>query len=334
MSITRVKVLEYNPKLCADWDSFVQNSKNGTFHLTRKFIAYHKDRYNDCSLIFLDEHDQYLALLPAARIELPTGKQFVSHPGLSYGGLVMKKDLTLTQVLSIFAELTSYLIQNGYQHLHYKAIPAMYHLFPSEEDLYALYLAGAKIQSRHVLPTIPIHDRLEFQERRKRGAAKARKQGIKIVQHQDLAPLWNIISSVLKGYGASPVHTLTEIEELAMLFPENIKAFGAVKETELLGGVLIFETETVARAQYIAASPEGKNFGALDLLFEALIQEFYPKKLFFEFGTATTEGGKVLNSGICAYKEGFGARTQIQDSYLLDLNEKVTSIFTAAIDSK
>ena len=35
----------------APWDTFVQESKNGTFLFVRDYMDYHRDRFQDCSLL-------------------------------------------------------------------------------------------------------------------------------------------------------------------------------------------------------------------------------------------------------------------------------------------
>ncbi|MDP7071962.1 MAG: GNAT family N-acetyltransferase, partial [Candidatus Marinimicrobia bacterium] len=51
------------------WDTFVQESNNGTLFHTRKFLSYHpSDRFKDRSLIFLKKGNP-IALLPAADVE-------------------------------------------------------------------------------------------------------------------------------------------------------------------------------------------------------------------------------------------------------------------------
>ena len=46
-----IKIECYDDSLSQVWDDFVGTSKNGTFMLTRKFIGYHQDRFEDSSLL-------------------------------------------------------------------------------------------------------------------------------------------------------------------------------------------------------------------------------------------------------------------------------------------
>ena len=99
-------------------------------------------------------------------------------------------------------------------------------------------------------------------------------------------------------------------------FPENIRLFLALgPDGNPWAGTVVYETERVAHAQYIAASAEGKTLGALDCLFDWLIAERYADKAYFDFGISTEQGGTWLNEGLQFQKEGFGARAVVYDAY-------------------
>lgn len=50
-----MKAVAYEEGYAATWDQFVRESRNGTFLFQRPFMEYHKDRFEDASLLFLDE---------------------------------------------------------------------------------------------------------------------------------------------------------------------------------------------------------------------------------------------------------------------------------------
>jgi hypothetical protein len=119
----------------------------------------------------------------------------------------------------------------------------------------------------------------------------------------------------MRTYATSPVHSQKEIELLHSRFPDNIKLFACFKGETMLAGVVIYESNRVARAQYIAASDDGKALGALDLIFHCLLTELYRRKPFFDFGTSDEMDGRRLNKGLIDQKEGFGARAVMHDHY-------------------
>ena len=85
---------------------------------------------------------------------------------------------------------------------------------------------------------------------------------------------------------------------------------------EPLGGTLIYETPNVVHTQYISASPDGKAMGALDLLFDYIINKVYKRRNgYFDFGKSTEASGTVLNQQLIHQKEGFGGRGVCYDTY-------------------
>ena len=75
----------YTADKLEEWNGFVALAKNGTFLIDRRFMDYHSDRFADFSIMFYDEKNRLVALLPANR----KGDSVCSHRGLTYGGLVM-----------------------------------------------------------------------------------------------------------------------------------------------------------------------------------------------------------------------------------------------------
>ncbi len=177
----------------------------------------------------------------------------------------------------------------------------------------------ARVSRFDVLPHINLLAPAEYQTRRKRSIAKALKLNFEVKEITDYAPYWSLVTEMLKGYDATPVHSLEEITYLKKAFPDNIRLFEINENAEPIAGVLVFETELVARAQYIASSARGKETGALDLLFDYLISTVFKNKKYFEFGTTTLNGGLKLNYGLSDQKEGFGARSVVQHTYEIDV---------------
>ena len=90
------------------WDAFVRASKNGTFLFERDYMDYHRDRFFDHSLMFLDDKGRLVALLPANEVELDGVRHLYSHQGLTYGGFVLSTKNTVEQVIELFDETVSY----------------------------------------------------------------------------------------------------------------------------------------------------------------------------------------------------------------------------------
>lgn len=298
------------------WNSFVSKARNATFLFDRNYMDYHADRFDDNSFMFYHK-GKLKAVLPAN----VAGDTLYSHQGLTYGGLLLDKKATVEDVLECFDSLNSWLRENGISKVVYKALPWIYQQYPSEEDLYALtWKCKAQLISRDISSSIVIDNKLKFAESRKSGIRKALSLNVEVVESNDVDVFWHVLEDNLGNrYNAKPVHTASEMKLLMSRFPNNIKLYVAKMNGEIVGGTLIYVTPQVVHTQYISASVEGKKHGALDLLFDYIINKVYANCRYFDFGKSTEQGGAYLNEPLIFQKEGFGGRGVCYDWYQWEL---------------
>lgn len=298
------------------WNSFVSKARNATFLFDRNYMDYHDDRFDDNSFMFYHK-GKLKAVLPAN----VAGDTLYSHQGLTYGGLLLDKKATVEDVLECFDSLNSWLRENGISKVVYKALPWIYQQYPSEEDLYALtWKCKAQLISRDISSSIVIDNKLKFAESRKSGIRKALSLNIEVGESNDVDGFWHVLEDNLGNrYNAKPVHTSSEMKLLMSRFPNNIRLYVAKMNGEIVGGTLIYVTPQVVHTQYISASVEGKKHGALDLLFDYIINKVYANCRYFDFGKSTEQGGAYLNEPLIFQKEGFGGRGVCYDWYQWEL---------------
>lgn len=310
-----MEIKTYTDQCKAEWDNFVRTSKNGTFLFCRDFIEYHADRFNDHSLMFYDE-GVLVAVLPGHL----DGDTFCSHLGLTYGGFVFHPAIRMAQVVTLFDVLIDYLSASGMKKMIYKPVPHIYHKYPSEEDLYMLFIRKGTLVSRAIASTIAQENKLEFNRLRRRQISKANETGLRVCETESFAPFWSILTDNLNSrYKVKPVHTLAEITYLKERFASEIRLFCVFNDDEIIAGCVIFETDMVAHAQYSSATVYGKEVGAMDFLYDYLINTVFGHKKYFDYGISTENEGLYLNSNLIAQKEGFGARGIVYDTYRIDL---------------
>lgn len=308
-----ITVKKYTSNDIVVWDAFVDVSKNGTFMLKRGYMDYHSERFEDYSLMFYKD-GELVALLPSTL----HGAELRSHGGLTYGGIIVGRKMTVQVMLSVFDALKEYVRKSNIVRLIYKRVPTIYYTYPSDEDLYALFRNGAKLVRRDVASTIYLPDRISFSERRRRGVKKSIKNGVVVQESNNYEEYISILSEILSKYhSATPVHTTDEIKLLANRFPENIKLYVADKNNEMLAGVLVYITPNVVHTQYIANSDMGRQCGALDVVMDYLINYCYSEKEYFDFGISTENEGLFLNEGLISQKQEFGGRAIAYDFYEL-----------------
>lgn len=306
-----VEIRRYTSEDKKAWDSFVENSKNGTFLLKRDYMEYHADRFEDHSLLILDQKKHILALLPANK----KGDTLYSHQGLTYGGLILAVSTSLNDVMEIFEALKAYMNENGFSSLLYKQIPSIYHRCPAEEDDYALWRNGATLEVCNIATTIPLHTPLQpkVEKCRRRRLNQASEHGFNIVEDASLTDFWPLLLESLSAHhDAKPVHTLEEMQLLQSRFPENIKCMIAQRpDGSAAGGVVLYITREVVHIQYGHASLQGYEEHVMEFIYFYLLEKYRNDghTLYLDFGTSNEQAGQYLNANLVSQKEGFGGRS-------------------------
>ncbi|MBO4906103.1 MAG: GNAT family N-acetyltransferase [Bacteroidaceae bacterium] len=322
-----MEIIQFTVQQSEEWDEFVRNSKNGTFLLERRFMDYHSDRFHDCSLMIYED-GQLVGLFPA-NVDFDRRTVF-SHQGLTYGGIILTFEATQLQVMKMMQSCMLWFIDFlQATRLFYKPIPYIYSKCGAEEDLYALFRAGGRLQARGVSSVVAQNHPLRMRKLRLRGAQKAIDNGLYISHMtednwQMLRDFWDILTTnLVQHHNVHPVHTFKEMQLLMSRFPMQIKLFTVCQDKKVMAGTVVFISSQVAHMQYIAASEEGKQTGALDLLFRHLINERFKAVPYIDFGISTEQGGSYLNEGLIFQKEGFGARSVCYDSYEVELDRSM-----------
>ncbi len=316
--MSNIRVEQFNSSLSVVWDDFVSNSKNGTFMLTRKFINYHGDKFEDVSLLIF-KNDKLVAVFPANRKD----SAVYSHQGLSYGGLVFKPYVKLNDALAIFHAVLMYYSECGMSKLYTKQIPSIHHKTPAEEMLYAFFVTNSKIYRRDAAICLRPNDYRPNENRRRR-IKSAKACNLTIREADDLSGFWNnvLIPNLQIKHNGKPVHSLEEIQFLKDNFPNNIKQFNVYLDDEILGGATLFNSDRTSLAQYISATNKGKSLDALSLLFEFVITKACSSFEFFSFGHSNENDGRILNNSLSYWKESFGGSTLAHDFYVTDVENR------------
>jgi hypothetical protein len=316
-----LRVRAYRPGDAARWDDFLPQAYMATFLHTRRFLSYHRDRFVDRSLL-LQRGDKLLGLLPAAQSP-QHADLVVSHPGITYGGLLHTGELRGAAMIEAMQTVAAFYRELGYRRLRYKAVPSVYHRAPAQDDLYALFRAGALRSRCDLSSSIDLQHRLPPSSRRKRALSKAERAGADLSERAEHLPaFWSVLSKALASrHAANPTHSLAEMQELVRLFPGEIRFVFALLHDRVEAGVVLFCTPRVRHAQYIASSVLGRELNLLDLVFARCLEDSQREDVrYFDFGISTESEGRMLNAGLNGFKNEFGAGGVVHEFYDLDLS--------------
>jgi hypothetical protein len=301
------------------WDAWCGTVPNATFLHSRRFLGYHGARFADCSVL-LYQAGRLVAVMPAAA--MPDDPDAVgSHPGATYGGLVHDGSVTGERAIEAIAQLRAHYRAAGFGRLVYKAMPRQFKPVPGDDDLYALFRLDARRVACNLACVIDLAHRRTPSERRRRALRKARRS-VEVVTDIALLPaLWEIIAdNVARRFGARPVHSREELVRLAELFPENVRLYGGTVDGRLEAGIVLFNTATTWRAQYIGSTEAGHEASALDAVLEDAIAAAAARGArYVDFGTSNADDGRVLNEGLYRFKVEFGGGGAVHETYELPL---------------
>lgn len=309
-------IKKYQTEDSRQWDDFILSSRNGTFLFLRQYMDYHSDRFCDFSIMIYDPKGKLIAVIPANKIE----DVFYTHQGLTFGGIISQSGITTQVLLQIGESVNNFLKDLGLRTVVFKKIPYIYGKQPIDEEKYLLFRNHAKMIACNISTTIALQEEFVFHRSRKSAINKSKKQELVINKNISWKAFWDILEQNLKQkFGAKPVHSFEEITRLQSIFQNNIHLFTAERYGVCLGGIVIYESDMVAHAQYISVNEEGKDRCALDFILDYLINHEFKHKKYFDLGSSTEQNGQFLNESLIFQKEGFGGRGVCYETFEYDL---------------
>lgn len=310
-----IKVIRYENQLKNNWDGFVNEAKNGTFLFQRNFMEYHSDRFDDFSLMFFSDNE-LVALLPACKIDTIC----YSHKGLTYGGLIVKKECKFQLYKDIFTALINFLNEQKFAELIIKTIPSIYCEAGNDELQFLHQFYGSSVEI-NIGSVIYNRKEIVFSKSIVRNAKNAQKKGIEIKKSNDFTTFWNdlLLPRLEERFNRKPIHSLDEIIYLKERFSDEIELYAVFLNDEMIAGTILFNNKNFVKSQYIASKSNYNKLGGLDLLHYEIIKNL--KTDYFDFGTSSEDLSTAENSNLLAWKEQFGARTIVFPTYTFKINQ-------------
>lgn len=306
-----ISIQRYQPQLAGAWKEVLRSARNSIFQFDRGYVEYHGDRFEDMSaVVFVDGRPR--AVMPAAFD--PVLRKVVSHPGLTFGGPVLGRDLRGDTALVVIDALLDAFRDWGATSCLVKLLPQILANYPSGEVDYALWRRGFSLMRRDLSSLLPLNDAIPFNTSKMQSVRRAVKHGVGVTE-APVARFHGLLSDVLLAqHGVKPVHSLDELEQLHSRFPQDMLVRVAFLDQRVLAGTLVFKYGHVWHTQYLASSEEGRSVGALDLVTAELIVEATAAGAsHISFGTSTVNQGTHINHGLLWQKESYGARSMVHD---------------------
>lgn len=311
---------KFSPELEHEWETFVSDSNNGTLFHLRKFLNYHPDnRFPDASIIF-KKNGRLAAVMPSTIHVVENEPVFYSHPGASYGGLVLSKNVGLKDTFEIVRQLKEHAKNRDCSKI-LMTIPPPYYYSKYNSCLdFALLKSGFKYKIRELSSVLELDsdpDKLHFNfaDSVKRAIRKAEKNELDVSLSVDIKTYYSILKENLEmRHNVRPTHSLAELEWLFSNFPDKIKLYATDYHGEMVGGIVTFNCNSkVNLAFYIAHKHDFQSYRPVDYtIWKVICDSIKQGFLYLDFGTFTLK--EEANWGLCRFKEKFGARGVFRDT--------------------
>lgn len=326
----KLSIEKFNSENEERWDNFIaKDSVNGTFLHSRKFLNYHEDRFVDHSLL-IKKNTNIVSVIPACEIIEDSKRVFYSHKGSTFGGIVINKSFNdINHINSIFSILEEYLKKQDFDKIVLKNTSEIFcegntsilDYFYYKYDYKNYNELSLYIDFSRYLPIIESN----FSASKRRDLKYSLKYDLQfkvLVTDEEVNCFYKLLVQSLKKHNTKPVHSLEELLNLKNIrLNDIVKFYGIYYKDNLIAGSMVFNFNNNAfHTQYLASDASYQNYYPMNFLNYNLIKEAYINKFkFFSFGINTEDKGKVLNTSLAQFKEGFGAIGSINRTYYKDL---------------
>lgn len=322
---------ESNEKI---WDDFVMNkSINGTFLQTRKFLNYHpKERFQDSSLMVYNEKNNLCALVLGCRIERDGIKNFISHQGTTFGGIIVdQKHYRAKYLVPMVEEIKQYLSER-YDYVKFKCTSDIFSKSSTALMEYVLKYSGFeeyKELSTYIDFSSYKEDILSNFSQGKRtnvhNCEKAKLELRELNSLNEIKEFYSILEENLSKHNTKPVHTIDELLDLKdNRIQDEIGFYGVFDKDLMIAGSMMFyfKNVNIAHTQYLASKQDYNRLSPMTYMYYCMIKEMKEKGYSkISWGTATEDMGKILNMGLITSKEDFGSTYCNNVTYVMSFNK-------------
>lgn len=314
-------IVGYSSQYEDEWDKMVEeDSANGTFLQTRRFIGYHPaGRFEEFSMVVTDPRGQVAAVVPGNLVNKDNAKVFVSYGGATFGGIVVRKKYYKAKYVIPFVRmLKEYLLQNGISEAYIKTTPDIFSVYDSSLLEYAFYYNG--FEEYKELSTVISYDTYgenvisNLSQGKRTHVHRCEREHVHveyISDDVDVVQYYGILCENLEKYHVKPVHSLDELLDFKNnRLREECEFIGTYYNGEMVAGGMLFKFEDtgVVHTQYLSERRSFLKLSPMTYTYYWLIGEMKRRGFSrLSWGNTTEQRGKVINMGLVNSKEDYGS---------------------------
>lgn len=330
MSAEHLSVTGYEEKYETLWDKFiVEDSVNGTFLQTRRFLSYHPvGRFQDCSYIVWNEKGEIVAVCPACKIVDNGETVLYSHMGSTYGGVIIRngKWYKTHKVIEVLKCLEEKWEEDGIKQVILKQLPSLFAIENQDLVDYCFYYLGYETcKELNLYVDLTQYDQnilSEFSQGKRTNVHNCEKEGLtcrEVRSKEELRQFHALLAETLEKYDKKPIHNVDELYDfITERLKDECEIFGIYKGDKMIAGSMMFyfHQVKVAHTQYLCADTEYNRLSPMTYAYYAMLCEM--RRRGFEkvsWGGVTEDMGRYLNEGLTSSKEAFGSRHAVNMTY-------------------
>lgn len=317
------------PTLENEWQEFIDASANGTVFHTQKFFAYHSpDRFRQHHLI-IRMRNKIRAVFTSAEIDTPEGKILHSHPGASYGGIVIREGADFHDCDCVVKALLDYTRAQEFKSIRLTQTPLIYYKTPHQSIEFALQRHGFTVECCELtqstdLTALPENPVDALVDKTRNAYRQSEKKDCVYIENAALTPdnlavFHELLTENRRHLGVKPTHSLEELIRLSKLIPEKLHLAFVEYNSEMIAGLLHFIcNEKVVILFYVCHNREKQSLKPAPYILANTLR--WAKNAGFhelDFGISTVRGQP--NRGLLKFKENFRTRSFLRNTYYIKL---------------
>jgi hypothetical protein len=306
------------------WNNFIsQKSLNGTIFHHLDFLAYHQNRFtnNEHHLAFY-KGEELVGLMPLAIFEQEGIKIAKSPYGASWGGLVFSENLKLKYHIELIESLVNYLKDLQVNEIFITPTPSFYYKNYSSFFEFALFQSGFQLKNRDVMHVVTLpknaEETMQVLDSKCRNQTRRALEQVEIIENATIEDFYIALQEDKIRHNSTPTHTLEEMKRIQELNTDFMQIDVAKDNEGNKAGICYFKGNSQAIMTFYMAQQNailGKN--ALNaLVFKGMERAVKQGFKYFDFGCSSV-GGKIQNIGVSEFKESFGAKGMLRETYYL-----------------
>jgi len=321
-----LQIKEYRNEFRDQWEEFVAAANNGTVFHRQQFLDYHPGGRFDNHHLLVHDGSRLMAVVPALIKDEQGSRTVISYGGASYGGLVAARGLGIAEINHIAEAVTDHWSRQGIKRILITQPPLIYMQKPDQYIDFSLAKLGYTYLKREITAVIPLdfNDQESitgsFRPETRTALRKSNKSGITVRISENIDEFYHILERNLGArHNVTPTHTMAELKKLKKLLPENVIQFTSYLGKRPVAGMTVFVCNPkVILAFYISHDQDYQEFRPVNSVYHQVINWGWENGYrYLDLGTFTLN--MQPNWGLGRFKEGFGAKGYLRETFELRL---------------